>query len=614
MEQSNDDMFNALPPDHPAHFYPDVDFAFVDGYQWTDPVWGKAVIDDSWGGIDQDNADINYSEMFIELLEHPAITRLIGIEQLTLPHQYATSPNAARFSRWEHVTGSALFVKQLVEKWNVQNPENEIGNREKVIYMLRTMLSDVGHTVGSHLGDWIMGDAEEKEHDEQLKDYIKQNGIADILKRYDISLDEVILTEIDEDDFVERSSPFLCIDRVDYAVREIHRTNRYFDDPNKRFTIDDFELVKDGSGKHQLVINNRSTTDELDSLATDDESETLANEYNKIRALEFAKAYELLPKEDWSEPLQRLQTTVYTKLVKLVLIAISQGQIRTPVNDIESPHIRQPWEKTEFIYEKDRHPRDILMYAESIIGASIARAYHEIEVRKTHPKMNGKNDVTLSSDDILHIICRLDAIMLSVSELATKYYQNTRQQEVKRFMDDVTENEANPNIQISDRVTSYSIGSDGTGTAGIAINFVAGNSDRDTSDLVFVKLDERKKRVVDPTLIVDGKIQRLSEVSEYKVNTDAYSELSASLELEGPSRRSALSDAAKIIEQEWLELLDRPRIPPRQLQAFQQSTLTALIAGLDYSLFTKEGALGELMFEEDLARARAYAARTKIRT
>lgn len=81
---------------------------------------------------------------------------MIGIEQLTLPEHYATIPNAANFSCWEHITGSPVLVKLLVEKWNNENPTDRVSNRELVVFMLRTMLSDIGHTIGSHLGDWIM--------------------------------------------------------------------------------------------------------------------------------------------------------------------------------------------------------------------------------------------------------------------------------------------------------------------------------------------------------------------------------------------------------------------------------------------------------------------------
>lgn len=571
------EIYSKLQPDHIACFLPDVDFSYST-YKWEDPVWGPAQLDETWGGIDEDDNSIDYTYMFKALFLHPAIKRLIGIEQLTLPSQYETLPNTARFSRWEHITGSALLVKQLVDNWNTENPTDTIGNRQKVIYILRTMLSDVGHTIGSHLGDWIMDDQHEKEHDVQLKEYIEQNGIDEILEQFNIDLNEVILTEVDEEDFVERPSPYLCIDRVDYATREIHRTNRYFDEPNKRFTIEDFRLVK-VDGAFQMVMDSPQ------------------------RALEFAKAYELLTKEDWSEPLQRLQTTIYTELIKVVLIAIANGQLRTPIGASELRPFEFDGQSTTWISESDKHPRDVLMYAEAIIGATIKSAYDMVQYVNSAPM-----------PEILQTICDLDYIMRSISEIAKTHYHNTRSDEVVEFMNDVSTGVLGPNAQIKDRDILYTPSFiELVKGSGIVIDFGT-KTDYDNSDnqsSATVTLAERKKRVIDPTISVDGRVKQLSQVSAYTVNSDAYSALSARLIFETPELADSLNQAKNIIEAEWESLLSRDRLSARQLQDMQRSPLTGFIAATDYWQFTRRGALEEENKLRTLRLASEWAAANK---
>src|SRR3990167_2811706 len=122
--------------------------------------------------------------------------------------------------------------------------------------------------------------------------------------------------------------------------------------------IDDFELIKDENDVLQLVMTDPS------------------------RALLFAKTYELLPKEDWSEPMQRLQTSLYTDMLKLMLVSIGNGISPTTVSRIELPPYG--YDDSTWMYESERHPRDILMYAESVIADTMTRIHsveHEYRAR-----------------------------------------------------------------------------------------------------------------------------------------------------------------------------------------------------------------------------------------
>src|SRR3989338_6051837 len=573
--ESINEFFDSLPAGHIARFLPDVYFDF-DSYEWTDPVWGRAEIDESWGSIDRSEDDPNYPAMFRQLLLHPAITRMICIEQLTLPKQYATIENAAQFSRWEHITGSAILVKQLVDKWNLQHSDDAVDNRQKVIYILRTMLSDVGHTVGSHVGDWIMNDADEKEHDEQLLEYIQDNGIADIIEQYGIQLREVILTEVDEDDFVERSSPYLCIDRVDYATREIHRTNRYFDDPSKKFTIDDFELIKDENDVLQLVMTDPS------------------------RALLFAKTYELLPKEDWSEPMQRLQTSLYTDMLKLMLVSIGNGISPTTVSRIELPPYG--YDDSTWMYESERHPRDILMYAESVIADTMTRI-HSVQ------SMNIEREQ--GADEIMKTILDYDYIMRSLSQLASSYNNNERQAEVAEFTRSVDAHEINPNAQVQDRslLESAQKIEIQEGRA-IGFHFMALN---ETSTEYTIDLPQRKKRSIDPVMNIDGRICRLSEYSdgEYTPNNDAYAPMMAEIVSNDPEIMKSLKRMPILLERHWAELLERPRMPAEQMRIVQKIALKGLVAVGDYWQNTQSGYVGDLHKKADMERFFDYVRSTR---
>lgn len=552
-----------LPSDHIVHFLPDVDFAEIDS--WHDPVWGPVVVDASWGGYDQADNEPYYPDLFRRLLYHPAMRRMIGIEQLTLPEHYATIPNAARFSRWEHITGSAVLVKHLVEKWNNAHPDERVSGRKLTVYMLRTMLSDIGHTIGSHLGDWLADDTTEKEHDESLLSYITSTGIGDILAEYNISPEEVVLTEIQENDFVECPSPQLCIDRVDYAVREIHRTNRYFDDPMERFTHTDFELHKDASGTLQLVM-------------TDPE-----------RALLFAKAYELLPKEDWSEPLQRLQTTLYTDLVRYILTLIGTGQASTDIgaNEIR-PFIGDPREP-EWIDEWERHPRDVLMYSESALARTI-RSF-----RVNLPYQNSETK---------HIVNTMDTLLRDTSRIATDEW-NFRSTEVAAFTEGIATHGLMPTAQITDRAPKKYGDSSSLISSIIFKEYDTIDDISDDSHQLEVTLPARKKRVIDPMVLVDGQPKPLSHVQfphgSYHPNTDTYTSYRATIVCNEPIA-VLYAQMRHETDKEWPELQKRPRITDEQLRYTQRMVLIALSAGYDYPDFIKRPYLEKIASEKSIQR------------
>jgi hypothetical protein len=252
----------------------------------SDPVWGVEVIGDK-----------PYDDLLLELARTPVFRRLQSIEQLTLGPEHATMPNSMYFSRWQHIWGSLVFVRKMTES------DDRFDDRQKIVLQLRTLLSDVGHTAFSHLGDWLFQgiDGGEDLHDQDLKDLLKVTGIEETLEAHGLTVEETVFPEID--DWVECPSPDLCVDRVDYGMREIVR----WASPPIPLDIfrsvlknpkDIFEITNDG----QLAFTSQSM------------------------ARWYAVGFSLLPTEHWSHPVHRLQLQLFQSAVRSSTIENSVGE------------------------------------------------------------------------------------------------------------------------------------------------------------------------------------------------------------------------------------------------------------------------------------------------
>lgn len=259
------------------------------GYTWhekgaleiADPVWGDIRIGDE-----------PRDAIFIRFMSNPLVRRSMGIEQLTLDPRYSTIPNTGHFPRFEHIWGSLLLARRMIEK----SPELvKLTDREKLIFELRTFVSDLGHTAFSHLGDWMtqgFGGAENA-HDEELPHVMEASGANDILRGFDIDPDEVIFPNVH--DWVEDKSPDLCIDRVDYGAREAKR------------------WMYGGIAYTQLFTSTNAYTVQDGKLAM-----------TSVRAAEeFFRAYSILPTEHWQEPVHRTQLHLLEAMVKRALVSHS---------------------------------------------------------------------------------------------------------------------------------------------------------------------------------------------------------------------------------------------------------------------------------------------------
>jgi HD superfamily phosphohydrolase len=273
---------------------------FVDDIDWwprCEPYNDRMEIDDPVWGYEEIGTQ-KYDYILLELAANKALDRLRHIEQLTLPRNYTTIPNTSLFSRWEHVWGSVVLTRKLIRKnneLNIEGSEGHIDPDTALKMQIRTLLSDTGHTSGSHLGDWLFQDDSNSEdlHDINLKSFLERVGVNNILRLYNIDPDEVIFPP--GQDWIEADAPALCVDRIDYSLREMRRWI-----PNeklKSINVDDFHLTADG----QIYM-------------TDIEKAKL-----------FAEAYLILSQEHWNDPVHRLQLELFKTRLQRV-IATTTGQ------------------------------------------------------------------------------------------------------------------------------------------------------------------------------------------------------------------------------------------------------------------------------------------------
>jgi HD superfamily phosphohydrolase len=168
---------------------------------------GMRVDDRLYGSFDFDRND-NGDSAIMEILTNDYFNRLALVRQLILPPDIATRPETADMTRYEHSIGCMLLTRKL-------------GGDSK--QQLRALLHDIATTAFSHLGDWLKQgmDGADDHHDAMQPELLRLWGIDEILTRHGFTLDDV--SNQGKKDFVERPSPDLCVDRVDYALREFAR-------------------------------------------------------------------------------------------------------------------------------------------------------------------------------------------------------------------------------------------------------------------------------------------------------------------------------------------------------------------------------------------------------
>lgn len=260
-----------------------------------------------------------------EIFYSDACRRLQAIEQLTLTPEQSTVPNTASYSRFEGLLGGVLFIRRMADK-------HGLSEEECTRLQVQCLLSDFGHTVGSHKGDHMfqgIGGPEDL-HDEQLWDYLEVTGINDILRKHALDPKDVIFP--DEHNLAEAPRPDLCVDRIDYVVREANRSNDVFRDMH--FSVDDFTLTPDGIAA-------------ITSLQ---------------RARLFAEADTLVSELNWGEPVHRVIESLLLARSKLYYVEGGAPDVWIFDERGEGP-----------LLLNDIHPRDLMYVTDPLESVGFAR-------------------------------------------------------------------------------------------------------------------------------------------------------------------------------------------------------------------------------------------------
>ncbi|MFJ7753535.1 HD domain-containing protein [Peribacillus muralis] len=122
-----------------------------------------------------------------------------------------------------HQGGASYLVN---ETWNVTRYDHSVG----VMLLIRKLggsleeqmaglLHDVSHTAFSHVIDFVLDCKEEDHHEKIFEQIIMNSEIPFILKRYGYQYETIFDSEWN---LLERPAPELCVDRVDYTLRDMY--------------------------------------------------------------------------------------------------------------------------------------------------------------------------------------------------------------------------------------------------------------------------------------------------------------------------------------------------------------------------------------------------------
>jgi len=141
------------------------------------------------------------SPVILELIHSKPVQRLRKISQMGPPDKYY---HLKGYRRYEHSIGVMLLLKHLGA-----DKEEQIAG----------LLHDISHTTFSHLIDWVVGTGQTEEfQDNQHEKYFLNSDVKNILVKYNYNPKRICNNK--NFSLLEREIPDLCVDRIDYAIRE----------------------------------------------------------------------------------------------------------------------------------------------------------------------------------------------------------------------------------------------------------------------------------------------------------------------------------------------------------------------------------------------------------
>lgn len=142
------------------------------------------------------------NQVIADLLDSKIMQRLKHIDQSGTPYYFRS--HIPSYTRYNHSIGVFALLKMKGA------PLNE---------MIAGLLHDTSHTVFSHTGDWVVGQADQEEayQDNIHAWYLKKMGAADILKAHNIPIKD-ILHKNNGHIRLEQKLPDMCADRIEYNL------------------------------------------------------------------------------------------------------------------------------------------------------------------------------------------------------------------------------------------------------------------------------------------------------------------------------------------------------------------------------------------------------------
>lgn len=169
------------------------------------------------------NEEIN-EPLLIDLIQSKPVQRLKGICQFGVPDRFYSRKNYMRF---EHSMGVLILLRRL----NAGLKEQAAG-----------ILHDISHTAFSHVVDGAIGDPTKEDFQDKMHFQIMRDSeVPEILDSYGMDFKEI--SELERFPLLERDSPDLCVDRLDYSLREMKINNMIDSDILSGLSVNSDEIV-----------------------------------------------------------------------------------------------------------------------------------------------------------------------------------------------------------------------------------------------------------------------------------------------------------------------------------------------------------------------------------
>ncbi len=147
-----------------------------------------------------------------ELIASPPMQRIKLISQQGIPND-AIKQAIPYYSRYDHCVGVMLLLRKLGAPFEEQ---------------VAGLLHDVSHSAFSHVVDYVMGSVETEDYQDKMhRSFIMGTELKGILESH--GLDPERIADLEAFPLLERHTPMLCADRVDYCMRDLHYYYKEYD-------------------------------------------------------------------------------------------------------------------------------------------------------------------------------------------------------------------------------------------------------------------------------------------------------------------------------------------------------------------------------------------------